>query len=135
MHALRSAHALAFSVANKALSFKKQHVRPLEEAFKAALAAHAAFMINPRGCLSIQIDLRTLSQIKFADKSLEKIVLERCFLGSEAVATLVAVLDATDDLSASIKYRNELVNEFRKDPPSGHQERETSACEIMFSRY
>lgn len=123
LHALRSAHALAFSVANKALSLKKQHVRPLEEAFKAALAAHAAFTINPRGGLAIQIDLRTLSQVKFPDQSLEKTVLERCFLGSEAVATLVAALDATDDLRTSINYRNALVNEFRKDPPNGHQER------------
>ncbi|MGY4352161.1 hypothetical protein ACVWXM_008654 [Bradyrhizobium sp. GM7.3] len=123
LHSLRSADALTFAIANKALALKKQHVRPMEEAFKAALAYHAAFLINPRGPLTIQIDLRSLSQLKFSEQSLEKIVLERCFLGGEAIATLVAVLDAVADLRASIDLRNELVKEFRATPPSGHKEK------------
>lgn len=68
----------------------------------------------------MQVDLRTLSLINFPDHSLEKAVLEKCFLGSEAIATLVAVLDATDDLKTSITLRNELVNEFRKEQPDNH---------------
>ncbi|RTM13695.1 MAG: hypothetical protein EKK33_10045 [Bradyrhizobiaceae bacterium] len=122
LHALRSAHALAFSIANKAISLKKQHVRPMEEAFKAVMAAHAAFVVNPRG-LAVQLDLRSLSQVNFPDQSLEKTVLERCYLDGEGIATLVAVLDATDDLRISIKLRNELIKEFRTDPPTGHKER------------
>jgi hypothetical protein len=116
LHALKAAHALAFSIANKALALKKQHIRPLEESYKAALASHKAFTINPRFGLSVQIDLRSLSQVNFPDRALEKIILDRCFLGGEAIATLVAVVDATDDLKTSITLRNELADEFRTPP-------------------
>lgn len=120
LHALRSAYALCFSIVNKALSMKKQQVLPLRVALNDALATYAAYAQNPQGVLVAQLDLRTMSQVKFPSQALEKLILERCFLGSEATATLVAVLDATEDLRQSLDIRNELVNEFRKIPPAGH---------------
>lgn len=123
LHALRSAHALCFSIVNKALSMKKQQVRPLRVALNDALAVHAAYVQNPQGFLLAQLDLRTMSQVKFPSQALEKLILERCFLGSEATATLVAVMDATEDLRQSLDLRNELVTEFRKNPPAEHLQR------------
>src|SRR5690242_19990798 len=86
LHALRSAHALCFSIVNKALAMKKQHILPMRVALNDALATHAAFMRNPIGVLNAQLDLRTLAQVKFPSQALEKLILERCFLGSEATA-------------------------------------------------
>lgn len=122
LHALRSAHALCFSIVNKALAVKKQHILPLRVALNDALATYGAYIRNPRGVLAAQLDLRTLAQVKFPSQALEKLILEKCFLGSEATATLVAVMDATEDLRQSTDLRNELVNEFRTNPPSDHQQ-------------
>jgi hypothetical protein len=123
LHALRAAQALCFSVANKALAIKRQHIRPMKEALDAAIAAHAVFAANPIGPLAIQLDLKTLSQTNFPTTALEKILFDKCFLGGEGVATTVAVSDAADDLKLSIDFRNDLIAEFRKNPPANHQQR------------
>ncbi|MHC2241325.1 hypothetical protein [Bradyrhizobium elkanii] len=119
LHALRGAHALTFAIINKALSIKRQHLRPMKMAFDTA----ANYIANPQGPGAVQLDLRDLSQIRFPTDALEKLLLEKCFLGSEAVATLVAVMDATDDLTTSIRYRNEQVIDFKKNPPATHQQK------------
>jgi hypothetical protein len=119
LHALRAAHALCFATINKALSVKKQHLRPMKLAMDTALAV----MANPRGPIAIELDLRDLSQIRFPTDALEKLILEKCFLGSEAIATLVATIDAADDLNTSIKYRNEQVIDFRKNQPADERRR------------
>ncbi len=123
LHALRAAHALCFSIANKALSIKKQHIRPLKFAFDQALAAHGNYVANPHGVFGLQIDLKTISQIEFPAPALERTLLDRCFLGGEGIATLVAVMDAVHDLKASIALRNQMVEEFRKNPPPSHEQR------------
>jgi hypothetical protein len=122
LHALRAAQALSFSVANKALSFKRQHIRSMKEAFDAAAAAYAGAKPDEPPPV-IQLDLRTLSKTNFPTGALEKILFDKCFLGGEGVATTVAVSDAADDLKVSIDYRNDLVAEFRKNPPTNNQQR------------
>jgi hypothetical protein len=123
LHALRTAHALCFSIANKSLALKKQHLRPLKNAFDAAAAGHEAYVANPAGVFALQIDLRTISQIDFPASALEKTLLDKCFLGSEGIATLVAVNDAVHDLKLSLALRNELTDDFRKHPPINHEQR------------
>jgi hypothetical protein len=82
---------------------------------------HAAYVAVPhRGIFEAPIPLHSLGQIKFPSQALEKIILEKCFLGTEAAATLIAVTDATEDLRQSIDLRNALVNDFQKNPPASH---------------
>nr|WP_157676691.1 hypothetical protein [Afipia sp. GAS231] len=87
------------------------------------LAVHTAFVMNPAGGLIAELDLRELAQVSFPSQALEKLVLERCFLGSEATATLVAVTDATGDLKQSLDLRNKLTTEFRESGPDDRRER------------
>lgn len=123
LHALRTAHALCFSIANKSLSLKKQHLRPLKRTFEAALARHEAYVANPSGVFALQIDLRTISQVDFPIAALEKTLIDKCFLGSEGIATLVAVTDAVYDLKHSLTLRNTLIEDFRQKPPATHEQR------------
>lgn len=123
LHALRAAHALCFSIANKSLSLKKQFLRPLKHAFDEAFAAHAAYIHSPLGVFGLQIDLRTISETEFPAAALEKILLDKCFLPGEAIATMTAVTDAVHDLKTSLKLRNDLVDEFRKNPPPTHEQK------------
>jgi hypothetical protein len=123
LHALRAAHTLCFSIANKALSLKKQHLRQLKLSLDEAFAAHAQYIANPHGVFALKIDLRAMANTEFPAAALEKIILDKCFLGSEGIATLIAVTDATHDLKTSLTLRNELVVEFRNDAPATHEER------------
>jgi len=123
LHALRADHALCFSIASKALAIKKQHIRPLKAAFDDAFAAHAEYVANPLGVFTLHIDLRTISQTEFPASALEKTLLDKCFLGGEGIATLVAVMDGVHDLKASLTLRNELVDDFRKNTPTTHEQK------------
>jgi hypothetical protein len=119
LHALRAAHALCYSITNKALSLKKQHLVSMKSAYDAATEAHDAVMTKqgPR-IFEIQLDLRTLSKTSFPTAALERILHDKCFVGGETIATAVAVTDAAYDLNLSLDYRNSLVAEFRNSLPA-----------------
>lgn len=118
LRALHAAYALCFTVANKALALKRQHLRPMWDKYSAATEAYDAYVVNPIGPFAIDLDLQTLSQPRFADESLERIVFEKCSLGHRGLAAIVSLRDATKDVKESIDFRNDLINNFRENTPA-----------------
>lgn len=123
LHALRAAHALCFSIANKALTIKKQHIGSMKREFDAAAAAYIAHQGNLTETLAIHLDLQSLYLTSFPTAALEKIVFEKCFLGGRGIATTVELSSATEDLRLSIDLRNQLVAEFRTNAPASDEQK------------
>jgi hypothetical protein len=114
LRALSAAHALCVIIANKALALKGQYIRDIESAYNALYQAHVSYMTNSTGPFDAKMDLRTLSIVTFPSAHLEKLVCEKLSLGGEGVATAISLSGATNDLRESLKFRNDLVNEFRE---------------------
>lgn len=123
LKAIHAAYALCFTIANKALSMKRQHVRPMKQLYDDVVSIFDAHTENPVGPLMLDLDLRTLSQPSFASDTLERIVFEKCSLGHRGLAAVVSVKDATDDLKFSIDFRNDLIADFKKQLPATEQEK------------
>jgi hypothetical protein len=115
LRAVRSAHALSFTVTNKALALKLQHIRSTQRAY-------AAHLKKGHGQFQLKLDLQNLTQVRFAGEAIAKIVMEKCSAEPKALAATVSLLDSTEDLRLSIDYRNKLIAEFRDDLPGSHKE-------------
>jgi hypothetical protein len=111
LKAVRAARLLSFSIANKALAMKRQHIRAMKQRYDVAVAAYNQRQAGP---LQISLDLQTLSRVKFPGDVLEKIVFEKCALEQKALAAVVSLSGAIDDLTTSIDFRNGLISEFRE---------------------
>src|SRR5262249_48809424 len=117
-------YTICLATANKALAIKRQHIQSLKQKYDADVATYDAWMEDPGGRpLKLDLDLRTLSKVRFASASLERTVFEQCSLGHEGLAAVLSLQDATDDLNASIDYRNNLISDFQKNAPPSHEER------------
>jgi hypothetical protein len=123
LRAIHTAYTLCFATTNKALAIKRQHIRPMKAKYDDDVATYDAWMENPVSHLNLELDLRTLSNLRFANATLERTVFEKCSLGHMGLAAALSLEDATDDLNLSINYRNNLVTDFQKDTPRTHQER------------
>jgi hypothetical protein len=126
LKAVRAAYALCFTIANKALALKRQHIRRMKEHHGGAIKAHNNRQANPVGPFQLSLDLQTLNQVSFASGVLTRTIFEKTALGPKGLAAVVALSDATDDLKLSIDYRNSLIAEFQKNPPA------TDADKIAF---
>jgi hypothetical protein len=110
LKAVYAARALCFSITNRALALKRQQIRPMKQRHDEAVAAYHAH----QGPLELSLDLQTISQLKFPDTPLEKIVFEKCAVGVKALAAVTSLSGAIDDLRNSIDFRNDLISEFRE---------------------
>jgi hypothetical protein len=68
---------------------------------------------QPGVVIPIVLDMQTLSPLIFPEDVLAKIIFEKCSLGGEALATVVWLSGAVDDLKYSINYRNKLISELQ----------------------
>jgi len=123
LKAIHAAYALCFTIANKALAMKRQHIRPMKQHYDDVVSIFDTHAENPVGPLVLDLDLRTLSQPRFASETLERIVFEKCSLGHRGLAAVVWVKDATDDLRMSIDYRNDLIADFKRRLPATEEEK------------
>jgi hypothetical protein len=123
LRAIHAAYTLCLAIVNKALAIKRQHIRPMKAKYDADVAVYDAWMENPTAPLGLELDLRTLSKLRSANATLERTVFEKCSLGHEGLAAVLSLQDATDDLNASIDYRNSLIADFQKNAPPSHEER------------
>jgi hypothetical protein len=123
LRAIHAAYTICFSIGNKALAIKRQHIRPMKAKFDGDTSAYDAWMENPTGPLSLDLDLRNLSRLRFAGATLERVVFEKCSLGHKGLAAVLSLEDATDDLNSSIDYRNNLIFDFQKNTPQTHKEK------------
>ncbi|WP_156175491.1 hypothetical protein [Bradyrhizobium sp. LTSP849] len=123
LKAVHVAYGLCFTMINKALAIKRQHIRPMKQAYDEAVERYDDFAANPAGAFALELDLRTLSQVRFGVPALEKVVFEKFSLGHRGIAAAASLADATEDLRISIDYRNSLISEFQKRQPTTHLER------------
>jgi hypothetical protein len=123
LKAIHAALTICLSIVNKAIAIKRQHIRPMRIKYEADISTYDAWMENPGSHLNLELDLRNLSRLRFANAALEHTVFERCSLGHMGLAAALSLEDAADDLNLSIDYRNNLVTDFQKNPPPAHNER------------
>jgi hypothetical protein len=113
LKALHAAHSPCFSIVNRAFALKRQQVLPMKQRHDEAVAAYRTHQLQQQGLLEFQLDLQTLSQLKFPGELLEKMVFEKCGVGAKGHAAAISLTGAIDDLRNSIDYRNGLISDFR----------------------
>ena len=124
LRALHAAYTVSFAIINKALAIKRQHIHPMKEEFDGVVAVYDAWMEHQRGQPpTIGLNMKTLSKVRSANATLEKTVFEKVSLGHKGLAAALSLEDATDELNASIDYRNNLVSDFQKNGPEATEER------------
>jgi len=120
LHALRAAQALCFSIGNRVLSLKKQHILKLKNDYDQATAAYEAAIVDETTtAIDIRFDLQVLSKIDFPIENLEKIIFDKCLLNTQGLATLATLADATHELNSAIEFRTELIS--KGQPPDLEQ--------------
>src|SRR5471030_204455 len=67
LRAIHTAYTICFSITNKALAIKRQHIRPLKSVYEAEVSTYDAWVENPAHPLNLDLDLRTLSKLRFAN--------------------------------------------------------------------
>jgi hypothetical protein len=124
LNAVRAALVLCFSIANRFIALKRQHVRPMSERYRQACQEHEKFKdraLTHRGqpplVYEFHADLQTITPIIAPIQVLERYVFEKISIRHRALAAAVDLVGAIDGLDKSIKYRNDLIAEIRKDSP------------------
>jgi hypothetical protein len=123
LNSVRSARVLSFAIANRFMSLKRQHVRPMRNRFVQerqlydAFVEQAATYVGPPTILfEFRVDLQTISPIDVPIRVLEKYVFERISLNARPLAAAVDLVGAIDGLAQSIERRNSLIAEIQQGP-------------------
>lgn len=126
---LRSTNAamtVAFSVANTALTLKKQHVQPMHEMFVSDKARFSALIVQrvPSGSLAgrepqFLLDLRRLAFPEFPMETLRSLVFEKISVQGRVLALVSSLGQATSGLRDSLARREKLIQEFADSQGAG----------------
>jgi hypothetical protein len=108
---INAAVSLCTAVCNGFLGLKRQHAAAIGTRFEADLEAHRRGQV-------VQFDLQTLSPVHSPIEQLERLAYEKISIRGRGIAAAVELGAAIRYLSISIAYRNELIEEFRKEPLS-----------------
>jgi len=115
---------LCFSICNRFISLKRQHVRPMRDQFERARREHDEFQAAARAHAGPQplvyqflADFRTITPVKAPTEVLERLLFERISIRGRALAAAVDLVGAIDGLDKSIIYRNDLIAEIQKEAP------------------
>jgi hypothetical protein len=118
LNALNAAHELSVAIANIILAVKRQHVVPLQENFeliKREYANHQTMLKAGTQLAPFQFtaDLRSLTLPATPHAAVEKMIFEKTLARGRALAALVTLVGSIDGLTASLRTRNEMVEERR----------------------
>jgi hypothetical protein len=118
LNSISAALVLCFSITNIFLGLKRQIIRPMRDRF-----IHARLQYNQarqnRGAAQVMdahLDLQAISPVRAPTGALERYVFEKISIRGRPLAAVVTLVGAIDGLGQAIKYRNELVTEFREGP-------------------
>jgi hypothetical protein len=114
---INAARALCFSISNKFLSLKQQHILPLHRDYyllreEIIAAQEAARRAPPQTPLEVRMDLQVLTPIWLPIETLERLVFEKISIRGRALVAAVDMVGAIDALEKSIAYRTALIGEF-----------------------
>ncbi len=127
LNSLRAARSICFSMANRFLRLKSQHILPLHlEFFRDKEEVLAAQAIAQTGgtppAVNFRADFESLAPIWLPTDMLQKLVFEMNSIGGKGLVVAVELVSAIDALSKSIEYRNELISDFQKNRPQSQRE-------------
>jgi hypothetical protein len=104
---------IAFSICNKLIGLKGQHVHRLKEEFDAAkLALEEA--VRRGGRFEFIADLRTLTPDSFPVRALENLVFEKVSVGGRPLAMVSTLVSSVEGLQLVLTSRNDLVEKFKQ---------------------
>jgi hypothetical protein len=124
LNAVRAALVLCFSISNRFISLKRQHVRPMRNRYVQARQEHDEFKERARTyrgppplVYNFRADLQTMTPVIAPIQVLERYVFEKISIRGRALAAAVDLVGAIDSLEKAIAYRNDLIAEVRKESP------------------
>lgn len=124
LNGTNAALSLCFFTTNVFLSLKKHQVRPMCDAYEDMQKKHAQFLAalksytGPRPpSFTIQADWETLSPPRIPSEMLERSVLEKISIRGRGFAAAAQLVNSVDLLEKAVLYRNDLIEEFRKQAP------------------
>jgi hypothetical protein len=124
LNAVRAALVLCFSISNRFISLKRQHVRSMRERYIQARQKYddskqrARTHRGPQPFVyNLQADLQTLTPVAVPIQVLERYIFEKISIRGRALAAAVDLVGAIDGLDKTIAYRNDPIAEIRKESP------------------
>jgi hypothetical protein len=119
LNSINSALLLCFSICNRAISLKKQIVRPTFERYQQLKKAFEAARASPSSAAGAAIftflaDLQTITPPIMPNALLERQLFEKISVRGRALAAAVDLAGAIDALDKTIQYRNDLIDEIKK---------------------
>jgi hypothetical protein len=122
LNSVAAARMLTFSICNKFLGLKRQHILPTYTEYRRSreefMRLRAMFERGEHIPIpEFRADLRTISPIWVPTQSLERQVFEKISIRGRALAAAVDLVGATDGLEKSIRYREELISEIKQQSP------------------
>jgi hypothetical protein len=112
LNSINAARALCFSICNKFLSLKGQHILGLHHDYnmdrEQVIATRAAAGVGAPIPIEVRLDLQTLTPIWLPTQTLERLIFEKISIRGRALVAAVEVISCIDALEKSIGYRNEL---------------------------
>lgn len=122
LNSVSAARALCFSICNRYLALKRQHVRPTWDQYclgrQRLLDAQQAFRAGDRlRVLEYQADLRTIQHVWVPTQTLERQVFEKTSIRGRGLAAAVDLIGAIDSLAKALDARDNLIEEIRSKSP------------------
>jgi hypothetical protein len=123
LNTINAARALCFSICNKFINLKEQHILNLHREYHMDRelvmatrdAAESGVRVDP---IEVPFNLQTLTPIWLPLHTLERLVFEKVSIRGRALVAAVEVISCIDALEKSISHRNDLIADFKKEPMS-----------------
>lgn len=121
LNSISAATVLCFSISNAFIAFKRQIVLPLRASWQSVHDAHVNFIYEsklrqakgPR-VFHFKADLESVPFVRTSVDVLERHVFEKTALRGRGLAAADALFRVIDDLTNTVRDRNDLVTEFRE---------------------
>lgn len=112
--------AIAFGICNSFLAIKRQYIRELKKQFDSQKTELISFLqkqetgeVSRDSVFNFLADLRTLQFQSFPNDILRTIVFERLSLTGRPLNLIEAIVQTTQCLNESIRYRNNLLEDYK----------------------
>jgi hypothetical protein len=127
LNSLRAARAICFSICNKFLALKSQHILDLHRDYfldrEELQAAHAVAQAGGAPAIvQVRADYQTLTPIWFPIEGLQRLMFDKINVGGRGLVTAIELISAIDAITKAIEYRNQLCAEFLNKPPQNQRE-------------
>jgi hypothetical protein len=115
LNSIAAARMLAFSICNKFLSLKSQHVAPIYEDYQEGrrkfIEVRNAFAAGDHTrTAEYAANLRNITPMWLPTESLERQIIEKISIRGRGLAAAIDLISAVDGLTRTIDTRNELVS-------------------------